>query len=511
LENGGASLARRASRGGSMRLPAIITLALVSSTLSAAASAQQIGKVYENKEEGFSLKIPDQWEAIPPKKLEFPWELIEFKGPLITEYAKQGQMRWESSGTAVRFATLRTGSEPDPESQASRQDAALRQFGPKSVREWVEKNPFRRGAKITKEKDFTLGSLKGKVFEFTMEGDWGSGWQGLAVSLPCPDGEFGVAYDVAKKEFDKWSPVFMSSFKSIKFFARASGSTDPAVSSDASARDKRLAEVQDRIKGMKNWYAFPTEHYVILSDADKDLVKEVSRHLEAIRKLYESVFPPLKPIDAISVVRICKNSDDYFKNGGPGGSAGVWLPGQEELLVYDDTAHNKARTFATMYHEAFHQYIHYSCGELSPHDWYNEGTGDYFAGAKLKGGQFEIGKFDWRTETIRNAVRTGDFIPLEKFIHYSHSEYYGAKIDICYSEGWCLNYFLRQGTKNPRWKQIPEIYFKTLRDTNNAELEKKTNEYKAGEIARDAALQAAFDGVNIAELEKAFVEFAKGI
>ena len=31
-----------------------------------------------------------------------------------------------------------------------------------------------------------------------------------------------------------------------------------------------------------------------------------------------------------------------------------------------------------LYHEAFHQFIHYSAGELPPHSWYNEGHGDYF-------------------------------------------------------------------------------------------------------------------------------------
>ncbi|MBI1851191.1 MAG: hypothetical protein HYR85_12685 [Planctomycetes bacterium] len=477
------------------------------------ARAQQIGRTYENKEEGFSLRMPDQFEPIPPKKAEAPWELVEFKGPMLIEYAKAGAVRYESNGTAVRFTSLRTGSDRAPSESNAKPDRGelLRQVGPKTVKEWLEKNPFRRAAKMTKEKDFALGALKGKIYEYTIEGDYGSGYQGSAVSLPSPDGEFGIAYEIMKKDFDKWSPVFMTSFKSIKFFPRESGSSGSAASADASPRDKRLAEVQEKIKGMKGWYCFATDHYVILSDTDRELVKEVSRHLESIRKLYEKMFPPTKPIEAVSVVRICKNENDYYNNGGPGGSAGVWMAGQEELLIYDDTAHNKAHTFATMYHEAFHQYIYYSCGELSPHDWYNEGTGDYFAGAKLKGDKFEIGKMDWRTETIRNAVRTGDYIPLEKFIHYSHTEYYGPKIDVCYAEGWCLNYFLRAGTKNARWKQIPEIYFKTLRDTNDAELAKKTPEHQAEQIARDAALQAAFDGVDVAELDKQFVEFAKGI
>ena len=36
-----------------------------------------------------------------------------------------------------------------------------------------------------------------------------------------------------------------------------------------------------------------------------------------------------------------------------------------------------------LYHEAFHQYIYYAVGEVAPHDWFNEGHGDYFSGAVI--------------------------------------------------------------------------------------------------------------------------------
>ena len=40
-------------------------------------------------------------------------------------------------------------------------------------------------------------------------------------------------------------------------------------------------------------------------------------------------------------------------------------------------------TWETLSHETFHQFIFYFYGSLSPHSWYNEGQGDYFAGAKM--------------------------------------------------------------------------------------------------------------------------------
>ena len=95
---------------------------------------------------------------------------------------------------------------------------------------------------------------------------------------------------------------------------------------------------------------------------------------------------------------ICKDRDEYFKYGGPRGSAGYWNNKSEELVLYDGTKREKGEktdkldTFIVLYHEAFHQYIHYSAGELAPHSWYNEGMGDYYAGGKFKFGKLQIGK-----------------------------------------------------------------------------------------------------------------------
>ena len=68
-------------------------------------------------------------------------------------------------------------------------------------------------------------------------------------------------------------------------------------------------------------------------------------------------------------------------------SAGYWNSRTEELVLFDAEEHERGKrpddsgTFIVLYHEAFHQYIHYSTGELPPHSWFNEGYGDYFSGA----------------------------------------------------------------------------------------------------------------------------------
>ncbi|MFT7486126.1 MAG: hypothetical protein ACI9F9_001979, partial [Candidatus Paceibacteria bacterium] len=144
------------------------------------------------------------------------------------------------------------------------------------------------------------------------------------------------------------------------------------------------------------WDAEDTENYIIIFNTrDQPLVSRVVRDLESIRKQYMLLFPPVEEIKAVSTVRICADREEYKKYGGPKGSAGYWYYVTEELVLFDGTKREKGKptdkldTFIVLYHEAFHQFIHYSVGQLAPHSWFNEGYGDYFSGAQIKGGKIK--------------------------------------------------------------------------------------------------------------------------
>jgi len=110
-------------------------------------------------------------------------------------------------------------------------------------------------------------------------------------------------------------------------------------------------------------------------------------------------------------------------------------------------------TWAVLNHEGFHQYIFYFFGAISPHSWYNEGTGAYYSGYEWKTNRFVLQKFQWRTGTITEAIREGTHVPLDQFVRFSQREYYGTnKLGVDggqnYAQGWSLIYFLRTGKKN---------------------------------------------------------------
>src|SRR5262249_1116982 len=152
------------------------------------------------------------------------------------------------------------------------------------------------------------------------------------------------------------------------------------------------------------------------------------------------------------------------------------------------------------------------------HSWYNEGHGDYFSGALIKDGKMRsIGVNPWRVRTIQEAIKAEKTISWSDIIRYEQAQYYDKeKVHICYAQGWSMIYFLRtckDVAKNPAWAKILPTYFDVLKKTWNDELAKlegigkkddKGARYQAGLVARKAAVDAAFEGVNLDDIENAW-------
>jgi hypothetical protein len=276
------------------------------------------------------------------------------------------------------------------------------------------------------------------------------------------------------------------------------------------------------------WKVEDTENYIVVyNTSDQPLVRRIVKDLENIRKKYIELFPPSGPIEAVSTVRICSGMSEYYSYGGPRGSAGYWYDVTEELVLPDATKRkkgektDKSNTFIILYHEALHQYIHYSAGKLSPHSWFNEGYGDYFSGSEISGGKVKrIGLNPWRLGTIKSAVSARKHVPLEKIIRYEQRDYY-KNAGLCYAEGWSIIYFLNTSkvvARHEVWSEILTVYFETLKDAWASQLARLKDEGKeedatarlaAEKEARVAAVDAAFEDVDIWELEEAWLEFVE--
>jgi hypothetical protein len=284
--------------------------------------------------------------------------------------------------------------------------------------------------------------------------------------------------------------------------------------------------VRERLGG--SWEADDTDNYIVVYNTpDQPLVRRILKDVEAMRAEYEKLFPSVAPVTAVSTVRVCADLDEYMLYGGMRGSAGYWNWFTEELVLYDATVRekgektDKSNTFIVLYHEAFHQYIHYSAGQLAPHSWFNEGYGDFFSGAQVTGSKVkQVGANPWRNDSIKRAVEARRSVPWRDILFFEQYDYY-KNPGLCYAQGWSMIYFLnnsKEVQRHPQWRNLLTNYFETLKQLWAAELVKLKVDgsdeipqarYEAEANVRRAACEQTFKDVDIDALDEAWKQFVR--
>jgi hypothetical protein len=292
---------------------------------------------------------------------------------------------------------------------------------------------------------------------------------------------------------------------------------------------------QARAAMASGWKALDTENYLIVHHSkNESLIKRIGRDIEAMRLLYLELFPPKGPVDKLSVVRVCRTKDEYHQYGGPPNSGGFWHPGNEELVFYDYSytmktldddvrkRMDKAKVKLTdddsllvLYHEAFHQYIHYAIGEFSPHDWFNEGYGDFFSGAVVgdqSGKVLRVEPSPWRIHVVKDMCEYGiGYIPLKEILEAERAAFYNpARARFFYAGAWSFVYFLKnskEAAAHPQWSKLLQIYFDGVKAAYDKELAQLGagadlgQRQVAGFAARKAAMQQMLEGVDLPALQ----------
>ena len=525
-------------------LPLLAALALAS--LAAPAPAQGGYTTQRHKEAGMDFPVPRRYEPMPLQPTE-RWILFKFLED-ARETKEQGRrLRPEVSIVDLPYVpdpapeTGATAAAPETEGEAGAQDA-------EEAKEEKEAKPE---LPITSFERYLERRLQGwSVAPGSEQTDRERrGWTPTTYRLEGPQtekhGRVGFAYvwrkprerevlligfchvddydhqadiwDHMGDEMSLYEPRDDAREKLERFYSRR-GYPDP---------DYRI---RVRLRLPKGWEAEDTDHYIVVYNTpDQPLVRKIVRDLEEIREQYVELFPPAGEIEAVSTVRVCANRGEYLHFSGLPTSAGYWNPRTEELVLYDATIREKGEktdksdTFIVLYHEAFHQYIHYSAGELAPHSWFNEGYGDFFSGALLSGGSVrKIGPNPWRVRTIQRAVEQRKHVPWREIVRYEQKDYY-SNAAVCYSQGWSMVYFLetdREVQRDERLSRILPLYFETLKARWKEELgklaaagdeEEPEKLHQAQLAARTAAVDAAFDGVDLDALEARWVEFVRDL
>jgi hypothetical protein len=524
----------------------IVPLALLAALLAPAALAQSPPKVdpkpyVDNTDLGFSIKVPKDWEFVPAQYSD-AGNLIGRYAPKSVKYAMLDGKPLFLDAWLVKF-----DRRPRREAQATTDAGKLREAigrADPDFATWAKGYAeFGSGLELESEDDFKAGKLAGKELVYNATTPRGLPVKIWAVQVALADDvDVAIVFRAPadKQKWGKWKTGLRKFGKSFNAVKVKQLEASIAVEGEGALRTAKRAELEAQVATQPGWELHETPNYfVITSSEDRPFIKEALQRLEAIREVYEVDYPlelaqqahaarqrreavqghgdgtteapagerstvaAPDPLDQsrCSIVRICKSRDQYIEYGGSPRSAGYWNFVAEELVLYDDKAlGGRENTWAVLNHEAFHQYIFYFYGNLSPHSWYNEGTGDFYSGYKLNSQKkFVLQRFEWREAQIKEEIKLGRTSPLEQLVRMSQGEYYASNElgNSRYPQGWSFIYFLRTGAQHKakgwrdEWGAILATYLDALAETGDL----------------NAAVERAFAGVDFEELEESWQDY----
>lgn len=514
-----------------MRTILLAVLALALSGAVPAAQAPKIGATYlDDTSLGFSVKTPKDWSFYPPKPGD---------EHMIGRYEGDRFQASANDQVTEEFYLVKFDGRPGP-------GGAKPVLRYASIDQFIDGRPL-AGSDSWEQVEQRELKVKGlTAVEYVYKGS--SEKDGVELGAYAAVFDLGGGLRVAlcgngpgERKWSKYEEIYQRMAKTFQRVEVAAAA--PPGPGKSSLRELKRQKLLDEAHRTPGWRLLETPNYFVITNSDdQPFLDELMDRIEAIRAVYEVDYPPssarpakqpepetppelgkageegeaptpertfspppaaLDPMELsrTSVVRVCATRQDYLGYGAPKNSAGYWSPSQQELVVYNkQMEEGEDATWETLSHEAFHQFIFYFYGSLSPHSWYNEGTGDYYGGHEYARKKFVPAPRQIRKDTVKQLLREGRLAPLEEFVRWTQREYYGQNdyqlegIE-CYGEGWSFIYFLRSSSKvrgwNPTWDAILPTYLETLLDTGDL----------------DYAVNRAFAGVDWAVLEATWKTF----
>ena len=424
-------------------------------------SAQKLErKPYEDTENGYSVKYPKGWDAVPVKpSLQSAGVAAVFGGEAIT-INKDGfagswspdfyvfVFDWEAAQPVSGAAAAEAGKREQPEDDGG--DDPQGRFDIKDRLMFFSVFP--------EDPDVPDVDEQVKVKKLDVNHRvWKGDLHTNAGTFPAvvdtytfrfEDRDVCLAFSMVEQRYKKWSKAFRSIAKSFKEIERVEASSLDADAGYAAFMEYHAAEAA-RTPG---WRVLPTEsrRFVIKTSSDNEkFLDEVTERLERSRDLFEQEFPPSEKIDHVSVVRVCGTEEEFHSYGGTGrGVAGWFNPRSKELVIYDAVQVDRNMSYAVMTHEAFHQYCHFMFEESEAHRWFDEGHGDYYGGIEFKGKKTRVtarmpAGLD-RMSILRPMLREGSHAPIEEHVNFTHREWQSRGLK-SYAQSWSIIYMLRQG------------------------------------------------------------------
>jgi hypothetical protein len=206
-----------------------------------------------------------------------------------------------------------------------------------------------------------------------------------------------------------------------------------------------VAALLPAISAAAEMKTYDTPYYIIHTDLDQETEKEAALRLTRMAEEYHNRTKDFAgAITEKLPFYFYRNPQDYLDNGGPRGSAGVFISAgpKSRLLALADP---KSTPWHTLQHEGFHQFAHATIGDQLP-VWLNEGLADYFAEGIFTGDGFVVGiVLPWRLTRLKESIAKEKLRPIRQIMLMSPADW-SADLNINnYDQAWSMVHFLVHG------------------------------------------------------------------
>jgi hypothetical protein len=231
---------------------------------------------------------------------------------------------------------------------------------------------------------------------------------------------------------------------------------------------------------------------------------EIAGLLEQVYAAYSGVFQGER--DAALVSRVFVFADrDYYVSwskavfGQDASDAAAYYDPNLRILAVDADGDSGLNDYGRhcMFHEGFHQFLHYYLPTSAIPYWFNEGVAEFFGPTEIVGGKPRIGglqKADGRHVTTFDAAKESiaQWTPLADLLRMDRAAFMEpSKAFMHYAQSWALVHYL---TQSDAGKKMIVRYYDLLRDGKS----------------RDEAYEAVF-AKSIADLEARVKDHVRGL
>jgi hypothetical protein len=201
------------------------------------------------------------------------------------------------------------------------------------------------------------------------------------------------------------------------------------------------AKAADPVSAPMKVYASP--YYDIHTDLEPNLVREAYARMTAMAEEYhERTKGFAGKITAKLPFYLFSDKEDYLREGGPKGSAGVFTGGKLMAMATPDM---RGYVWKVVQHEGFHQFAHKVMTENLP-VWLDEGLAEYFAEGIWTGDGMVTGIINpGRLERVQQLIKDGNLLTFAAMMDMSRTVWNDAMASRNYDQAWSMVHFLVNG------------------------------------------------------------------